>query len=249
MIARLDATLVRRGLARSRGQAAEAIRAGLVSVNGRPARKPSDPVDDADVVQLSGADHYVSRAAHKLLGALDDSRLLVAGRALDAGASTGGFTQVLLQRGAEPVYAIDVGHDQLVPSLRNDPRVRVHEGLNLRELTLDHLDGHPVDLVAGDVSFISLRLLLRPLLSVLVPAGDALLLVKPQFEVGRRGLDSRGVVRSEAARVRAVDDVVADAAGLGWQQAWRGLSRTPGASGNVEYFVHLRRPESVVRPG
>ena len=129
MIARLDATLVRRGLARSRGQAAEAIRAGLVSVNGRPARKPSDPVDDADVVQLSGADHYVSRAAHKLLGALDDSRLLVAGRALDAGASTGGFTQVLLQRGAEPVYAIDVGHDQLVPSLRNDPRVRVHLSL------------------------------------------------------------------------------------------------------------------------
>lgn len=249
MSARLDATLVRRGLARSRGQAVDAIQAGLVSVNGRAARKPSEPVDDADTVQVSGTDHYVSRAAHKLLGALDDSGLLVAGRALDAGASTGGFTQVLLHRGAECVYAVDVGHDQLVPSLRSDPRVRVHEGLNLRELTLNHLDGRRVDLVVGDVSFISLRLLLRPLLSVLAPTGNALLLVKPQFEVGRPGLDSQGVVRSDAARQHAVDDVVGDAAALGWHQAWRGVSRVQGAAGNVEYFVHLRRPDSVTEPG
>lgn len=240
MIARLDATLVRRGLARSRGQAAEAIRAGLVSVNGRPARKPSDPVDDADVVQLSGADHYVSRAAHKLLGALDDSRLLVAGRALDAGASTGGFTQVLLQRGAEPVYAIDVGHDQLVPSLRNDPRVRVHEGLNLRELTLDHLDGHPVDLVAGDVSFISLRLLLRPLLSVLVPAGDALLLVKPQFEVGKGEVGKGGVVREDSKRLAALEAVAEAARQLGFEVLGHAESPIQGPAGNREWLLGLR---------
>lgn len=249
MTARLDAVLVRRGLARSRGQAAEAVRAGLVSVNGRPARKPSEPVGDNDKVRLAEGDHYVSRAAHKLLGALDESGLAVSGRALDAGASTGGFTQVLLERGADLVYAVDVGHDQLVPSVRTDPRVRVHEGLNLRDLTLGHLDGRPVDLVVGDVSFISLRLLVRPLLAVLAPRGAALLLVKPQFEVGRGGLDSRGVVREPGARERAVDDVVRAAAEVGWHPTWRGESRTPGASGNVEFFVLLRRPPTVGEPG
>lgn len=241
MSVRLDQVLVRRGLARSRGQAADAIRSGRVSINGRTARKPSDPVEAEDQVEVEGAGHYVSRGAHKLLDALTDSGMPVHGRALDAGASTGGFTQVLLERGAEVVFAVDVGHGQLVESVRDDPRVRVHEGLNLRDLTLDDVDGEPVDLIVGDVSFISLRLLLAPLLAVLTPEGRALLLVKPQFEVGRGGLDSRGVVRSETVRLRCVDRVAAAAEELGWTEQWRGVSRTPGTSGNVEYFLLLGR--------
>ena len=242
MSTRLDQVLVRRGLARSRGQAADAIRSGRVTVNGRPARKPSDPVEPDDQLDVEGAGHYVSRGAHKLLDALADSGVAVHGRALDAGASTGGFTQVLLERGAAVVYAVDVGHGQLVDSVRGDPRVLVHEGLNVRDLTLDQLDGEPVDLIVADVSFISLNLLLPPLLAVLKPDGQALLLVKPQFEVGRGGLDSRGVVRDEAVRLRCVDGVAATAARLGWTEQWRGVSRTPGTSGNVEYFLLVRRP-------
>lgn len=237
---RLDQALVRRGLARSRGQASEAVRSGGVRVNGRPVNKPAATVADGDRIEISAADHYVSRAAHKLLGALTDTGLAVSGRVLDAGASTGGFTQVALECGAERVYAIDVGHGQLAAPVREDPRVVVREGLNLRELSLDDLDGQPVDLIVGDVSFISLKLLLGPLLAVLEPDGAALLLVKPQFEVGRGGLDARGVVRDEGIRQRCVDEVAAQARRLGWPEAWRGVSRTVGASGNVEWFLLLR---------
>ena len=239
MTRRLDRVLVERGLARSRGRAADLIRQGAARVNGSVVTRPAAPVADSDAVQVV-ADHYVSRAAHKLFGALDDTGLPVAGRALDAGASTGGFTQVLLERGAGHVHAVDVGHDQLVPQLRRDPRVTVHEGLNLRTLTLDHLGGAPVDLVVGDVSFISLRLLLPRLLGVLDPSGAALLLVKPQFEVGKGGLDSRGVVRDDVVRRRCVDAVSADAAALGWREAWRGPSRIVGSAGNVEWFLLFR---------
>lgn len=249
MTERLDHALVLRGLARSRSQAAEAVRAGRVTVNGRAAGKPSHPVGESDTIERSGADHYVSRAAHKLLAALDETGLAVAGRVLDAGASTGGFTQVLLERGAAVVHAVDVGHDQLVADVRDDPRVRVHEGVNLRDLTIDLLDGEPVDLVVADVSFISLRLLLRPMLAVLRTSGRALLLVKPQFEVGRGGLDSHGVVRDDRVRQRCVDQVARDAAELGWVQQWRGVSGTPGTYGNVEYFLLLRHDETVVQPG
>ena len=245
-MARLDQALVQRGLARSRGQAAEAVRAGAVRVNGRPATKPAASVTDEDRLEVTDADHYVSRAAHKLLGALEDTGLEMSGRVLDAGASTGGFTQVALERGAELVYAVDVGHGQLAGSLRDDPRVIVREGLNLRELTLADLGGEPVDLIVGDVSFISLTLLLEPLLGVLRPDGAALLLVKPQFEVGRGGLDARGVVRDPAVRDRCVDAVATRAAELGRPEAWRGLSRTPGFHGNVEWFLLLSRSRIVV---
>ena len=170
---RLDQALVRRGLARSRGQASEAVRSGGVRVNGRPVNKPAATVADDDRIEIAAADHYVSRAAHKLLGALTDSGLPVRGRVLDAGASTGGFTQVALECGAERVYAIDVGHGQLAARVREDPRVVAREGLNLRELSLDDLDGQPVYLIVGDVSFISLKLLLAPLLAVLHPDGAA----------------------------------------------------------------------------
>ncbi len=237
---RLDQALVRRGLARSRGQASEVVRAGGVRVNGRRTNKPAATVADSDRIEVAGTDHYVSRAAHKLLGALIDSGLGIAGRVLDAGASTGGFTQVALERGAETVYAVDVGNGQLAASVRDDSRVVVREGLNLRALSLGDLDGRPVDLIVGDVSFISLKLLLDPLLAVLKPDGAALLLVKPQFEVGRGGLDARGVVRDDRIRQRCVDEVAAQARRLGWAETWRGVSRTVGASGNVEWFLLLR---------
>ncbi|MEA4945354.1 MAG: TlyA family RNA methyltransferase [Propionicimonas sp.] len=238
---RLDVELVQRGLARSRTAAQVAIAAGKVAVAGQPATKPAQPVTASDPIAMSGADHYVSRAAHKLLGALDESGTAVPARVLDAGASTGGFTQVCLERGARRVYAIDVGHGQLAPELRSDPRVVVKEHTNLRDLGLDQLDAEPVGLVVADVSFISLRLLLEPLLAVLAPTGTALLLVKPQFEVGRAGLDGHGVVRDERLRAGSVDRVSQAAAALGWQTGWRGRSGLPGENGNVEFFLKLTR--------
>ncbi len=236
---RLDAALVARGLARSRKQAAELIGRGAVTVNGRVAAKASLPVSETDAVGAA-SDPYVSRAAHKLLGVLDQTGTRLGGRALDAGASTGGFTQVLLERGCRAVYAVDVGHGQLAPVLRDDPRVVVHEGLNLRDLTLAHLGGEPVDVVVADVSFISLTLLVGPLLAVLRPDGVALLMVKPQFEVGRGRLDAHGVVTDPVLWAEAVDGVVAAAGALGWRCDWRGETALPGTTGNREFFVRLR---------
>lgn len=237
---RLDAALVSRGLARSRGQAADLIAEGRVRVDGRVVRKASARVG-ADAALATRGDPYVSRAAHKLLGALDASGTAVRGRALDAGASTGGFTQVLLERGCDQVHAVDVGHGQLVPALRDDPRVVVHEGVNLRDLTLDHVGGEPVDVVVADVSFISLRLLLAPMLACLRPDGVALVLVKPQFEAGRAALDSHGVVTDARVRDEAVGRVAAEAARLGWAATWRGESALAGGSGNRETFLRLGR--------
>lgn len=241
MSSRVDRELVLRGLARSRQQARELIEAGKVLVNGEPAMKASGSVGPDDAVVVTQPDPYVSRAAHKLQAALADSGLTVPRRVLDAGASTGGFTQVLLQSGANRVYAVDVGHGQLVPQLRSNPRVVVREGLNLRELTVADLDNEPVDLVVADVSFISLRLLLAPLFSVLRGEGRALLLVKPQFEVGRSGLDDRGVVRSEQLRRDALSAVIEDAVSQGWSPRWQAESQLPGETGNVEYFVEFVR--------
>ena len=239
MSPRLDTELVRRGLVRSRTAAQAAIARGDVLVNGSAAAKPAQSVGIDDAVALRGTDPWVSRAAHKLLGALDDSATRVPPRVLDAGASTGGFTQVCLAGGALRVYAVDVGHGQLARELRVDPRVVVWERTNLRELTLRHVDDEPVGLVVADVSFISLRLLLRPLLDVLDPGGEALLLVKPQFEVGRTGLDSHGVVRDERLRAASVEAVIAEAAALGRPAVWTGPSRLPGENGNLEFFVKL----------
>ena len=201
---RLDAALVARGLARSRGQASDLIAAGHVRVNGRLAPKASAQIGDADQIAAE-TDPWVSRAAHKLLGALDASGTAVAGRALDAGASTGGFTQVLLARGCERVYAVDVGHGQLADAVAADPRVVAREGLNVRDLNLADVGGRPVDVVVADLSFISLTLLLAPLRAVTALGGTAILLVKPQFELGRAALDSRGVVADPALAATAVD--------------------------------------------
>ena len=244
--ARADVALAARGLARSRTEGAALIRAGQVLLDGRPVRRPSDRVAaDATLRLRDPGPRYVSRAAHKLVGALEAfPDVGVAGRrALDAGASTGGFTQVLLERGAERVAAVDVGHDQLAPTVRADPRVLVREGLNVRDLTAEDIDG-PVDLVVSDLSFISLRLVLAPLAGVCRPGAELLLMVKPQFEVGRRALPRSGVVTDPDARRDAVVGVAAAALGAGL--APRGLARSglAGQDGNAEFFLRLRRPDA-----
>ena len=244
--ARADVALAARGLARSRTEGAALIRAGQVLLDGRPVRRPSDRVAaDATLRLRDPGPRYVSRAAHKLVSALEAfPDVGVAGRrALDAGASTGGFTQVLLERGAERVAAVDVGHDQLAPPVRADPRVLVREGLNVRDLTAEDIDG-PVDLVVSDLSFISLRLVLAPLAGVCRPGAELLLMVKPQFEVGRRALPRTGVVTDPDARRDAVVGVAAAALGAGL--APRGLARSglAGQDGNAEFFLRLRRPDA-----
>jgi 23S rRNA (cytidine1920-2'-O)/16S rRNA (cytidine1409-2'-O)-methyltransferase len=240
---RLDRELVRRGLARSRSHAQAMINAGQVSVDGTIVERAGEPVA-ASAAIVAPHDHYVSRGAHKLIAALDDLQLGVAGRALDAGASTGGFTQVLLARGCNEVIAVDVGSGQLAAGLRADPRVRLRERTNLRDLRLEHVGGIAVDLVVADVSFISLKLLVGPLVSVTRDDGLVLLLVKPQFEVGRELLGKGGVVRAPADQLQAISGVIK----AGGEYSWHGVkavpSRLPGASGNREFFVLLRRTES-----
>ena len=245
MTIRLDRALVERGLARSRGQAQELIRAGRVTLDGRTALKASDPVGEDALVEAR-TDPYVSRGAHKLAGALDDLGLVVRGRALDAGSSTGGFTQVLLERGVEQVYAVDVGTEQLAESLRADPRVDVQEQTSARDLTPDNLGGKPVDLVVADLSFISLTKFVETFAEVTAEDGTWLLMVKPQFEVGRAALGAGGVVRDPALHRQAVDDVVAAAAELGWHVQAVVASRLPGPAGNQEFFVHLSRTPCAV---
>jgi 23S rRNA (cytidine1920-2'-O)/16S rRNA (cytidine1409-2'-O)-methyltransferase len=240
---RLDRELVRRGLARSRTQAQAMINAGRVIVDVSVVARPGEQVASSAAIRAPD-DRCVSRGAHKLIGALDDLQLSVAGRALDAGASTGGFTQVLLARGCQEVIAVDVGSDQLVPVLRADQRVRHHERINLRDLRIEHVGGVPVDLAVADVSFISLTLLVGPLVSVTRDDGWVLLLVKPQFEVGRELLGKGGVVRTPAHQLQAISCVIETAGEYGWRGVGAVPSRLPGASGNREFFVLLRRTDS-----
>ncbi|MCL2470539.1 MAG: TlyA family RNA methyltransferase [Propionibacteriaceae bacterium] len=237
---RLDLALVERGLSRSRSHSRQLLESGRVRVEGLSTVKASTSVSDDTLIQVE-ADPYVSRAAHKLIGALDACQQVVAGRVLDAGASTGGFTQVLLERGAALVYAVDVGHGQMADTVRADPRVVVREGLNLRDLSVEDVGGEPVDLVVADVSFISLTLILEQLFNVLSRNGTALVLVKPQFEVGREALDSHGVVTDLHVRTQAVEKVVAQATRLGWSLAWSGASTLTGEKGNREVFCLFQR--------
>ncbi|WP_262285362.1 TlyA family RNA methyltransferase [Micromonospora sp. MA102] len=251
---RLDAELVRRGLARSREQAAALVEAGRVQLRGVPARKAAAMVDPADPLLVTGedpGDEYVSRGGHKLAGALaafTPAGLTVAGRrCLDAGASTGGFTDVLLRAGAAEVVAVDVGYGQLAWSLRNDERVRVFERTNVRTLAPEAIGG-PVDLTVADLSFISLRLVLPALAGCSRPDGDLALMVKPQFEVGKDRVGAGGVVRDPELRAEAVLDVAAAAAQLGLGLAGVAASPLPGPSGNVEFFVWLRRDAPAADP-
>jgi len=258
---RLDAELVRRGLARSREQAAQLVAAGRVEVRGTVASKVAAMVDPADAVRVLGGDpaaEYVSRGGHKLAGALaafgssppGAPGLFVAGRrCLDAGASTGGFSDVLLRAGAREVVAVDVGYGQLAWSIRTDPRVRVHDRTNVRSLTPDAIGGG-CDLIVADLSFISLRLVLDALTSCLLPDGDLVPMVKPQFEVGRDRVGPGGVVRDPTLRADAVLDVARYAAGLGLGVAGVVTSPLPGPAGNVEFFLWLRRgPDAIGAAG
>jgi 23S rRNA (cytidine1920-2'-O)/16S rRNA (cytidine1409-2'-O)-methyltransferase len=244
---RLDAELVRRGLARSREHASELIAAGKVKVSGAVASKPATGVgaDAPLLVDTSETDDpgYASRGAHKLVGALEAfTGVQVKGRrCLDAGASTGGFTDVLLRNEAASVIAVDVGYGQLVWALQTDDRVTVMDRTNVRTLTLEDIGGVPVDLVVSDLSFISLTLVLPALLGVVTPDGDLVLMVKPQFEVGKERLGKGGVVRDPELRADAVRGVAAKAAGLGWGVEGVAASPLPGPSGNVEYFLWIRR--------
>ena len=249
---RLDQELVRRRLARSREHASELVAAGRVKVSGAVARKPATGVttDVAIVVSENpDAPDYVSRGGHKLAGALaafGPLGLDVRGRrVLDAGASTGGFTDVLLRAGAAEVVAVDVGYGQLAWRLRQDERVRVHDRTNIRELDVERIGG-PVDVVVGDLSFISLELVLDPLLAVTRPDGDLALMVKPQFEVGRERVGKGGVVRDLGLRADAVSAVAAGAARRGWGARAVTTSPLPGPSGNVEFFLWLRHGEATI---
>ncbi|MEJ1155223.1 TlyA family RNA methyltransferase [Microbacterium marmarense] len=244
MTVRLDTALSARGLARSRTQAASLIADGRVSVNGRIAVKASVTVDDDDTIDVASNDHYVSRAAHKLLAGLDAFRIDATGRlALDMGASTGGFTQVLRERGASRVIAVDVGHGQLAPSIAADSSVVSVEGYNVRYMTRENLAqasgiGEQPSLITGDLSFISLGLVLPAIVAVAAPAADVVLLVKPQFEVGRTAVKG-GLVTNPTLRADAVARVLWSAwdAGLGTS----GIVASPiaGTHGNSEYVAHL----------
>jgi 23S rRNA (cytidine1920-2'-O)/16S rRNA (cytidine1409-2'-O)-methyltransferase len=247
--ARLDAELVRRGLARSREQAVELVAAGRVKVAGATATKPATAVEPGTpvLVEADSADPgYASRGGHKLAGALDALPVPVEGRrVLDAGASTGGFTDVLLRRGAREVVAVDVGYGQLAWALRTDPRVVVHDRTNVRELTPEQIGG-PVELTVADLSFIPLALVLPALAACTTE--DLLPMVKPQFEVGRDLVGAKGVVRDPELRGQAIRTVADRAYELGLGTQGMVKSPLPGPAGNVEFFLWLRRDAPPVDP-
>jgi 23S rRNA (cytidine1920-2'-O)/16S rRNA (cytidine1409-2'-O)-methyltransferase len=248
---RLDVEIVRRGLAPSRAQAVDAIVAGRVSVSGNPATVAARQVDTAEPIVVavpSTGEAFVSRGGKKLAGALDTFGIDVVGaRAADVGASTGGFTDCLLQRGAEHVVAIDVGRGQLAWTLRNDPRVTVMERTNVRELEAGTIDP-PADLCVADLSFISLRTVTPSLLALTTADAEFVLLVKPQFEAGRARLGKGGIVREPVVHDAVLHEIVdaLDARGLGVQSV--ATSPLRGADGNIEFFVRARRGASALDP-
>ncbi len=237
--------LVQRGLVPSRERARAFIMAGQVRVNGVPITKPGTPVADGVDVQVETPEHpYVGRGGLKLAHALDVFDISVRARtALDIGASTGGFTDVLLQRGARVVVALDVGHGQLDWKLRADERVIVLERVNARTLTADRLPAEvlPIQIATADVAFISLRHILPVLPPLLADDGDIVALVKPQFEAGRSEVGKGGIVRDEAVHARVIDEVTAAASALGLSRV--GLTESPitGMDGNREFLIHLRK--------
>lgn len=241
---RLDTLLVERGLAASRDRARALILAGSVRVNGQPASKAGTPVHSDAEITVATPDHpYVGRGGVKLAHALDTFGIQVPGRvALDIGASTGGFTDVLLQRGATYVVALDVGHGQLDWKIRSDPRVHVLERVNARTLKASDLSGRvPFDVVTIDVSFISLRHILPAVPPLIRESADVVALVKPQFEAGRPEVGRGGIVRDAAVQARVVEEVTAAANALGLTRAGMTESPIAGMEGNREFLIHLRR--------
>lgn len=248
---RLDQYMVQAGIVRSRTLAVKLIEAGHISVNGKPTQKAAYKVQEGDRVSVRRSEltTYVSRAGHKLAGALDAfPAITVAGkRCLDAGASTGGFTDVLLRRGASWVAAVDVGHDQLVPEIRHHPKVAVYEGMNVRYLSPEDIGGQ-VELTVSDLSFISLTKVVEPLAEVTAPGGDLLLMVKPQFEVGPARIGKGGVVTDPGARAEAVAGVRVAAQETGLEVLGEEQSPLPGQDGNVEFFLWCRKPQTSENP-
>ena len=242
---RIDLLLVQRGLAESRAKAQALVMAGAVVAGEARVDKPGALVDPDLPIRLkeyAAPQRYVSRGALKLEGALQAFPVDPGGKTCaDLGASTGGFTDVLLQRGAAKVYAVDVGYGQLHPKIRGDPRVVVRERENARTLTAESL-GERVDLVVGDLSFISLRLVLPAVKAILAPGGEAVLLVKPQFEVGKGEVGKGGVVRDETKRRAALETVEAAARGLGFEVVGEAESPIAGPAGNREWLLALRAP-------
>jgi 23S rRNA (cytidine1920-2'-O)/16S rRNA (cytidine1409-2'-O)-methyltransferase len=244
---RLDVELVRRGLAPSRRRAAEAVAAGRVLVDGSVAATPAHQVAPAQALHVADdGPHYASRGGDKLAAALDEFAVSVAGRpALDAGASTGGFTDCLLQHGADRVVAVDVGYGQLHERLRHDRRVESHERTNVRGLQPGDL-GDPFDLVVADLSFISLRAVLARLVALARTGADLVILVKPQFEAGRAEASrGRGVIRDPAVWRRVLDEVMTALHATGAAIMGAMVSPLTGADGNVEFLVHARTAEPV----
>jgi 23S rRNA (cytidine1920-2'-O)/16S rRNA (cytidine1409-2'-O)-methyltransferase len=245
---RLDVELVARSLARSRGQARELVKAGSVLLDGSPATKVSTPVSADQSLQLaSGVQGWVSRAAYKLVAALEafgpDGLSAADKRCFDVGAGAGGFTQVLLAQGAREVVALDVGHGQLADEIAGDRRVVERSGVNIRDARATDLGG-PAELLVADLSFISLRLVLPVLRDLVEPTGDLVLLVKPQFEVGRGRLGRRGIVRSAHNRAMVIGQVVAAATSVGLFAKALRASPIRGATGNAEYLLWLTpRPD------
>jgi 23S rRNA (cytidine1920-2'-O)/16S rRNA (cytidine1409-2'-O)-methyltransferase len=247
MMQRLDAEMARRGLALSREKAQRLIMAGRVRVNSRPAAKADLRVNSATPIEVVGFTlEYVSRGAYKLLAALDHFALDVRGRfALDVGASTGGFTDVLLRRGAAHVIALDVGYGQLAEPLRIDNRVTVIDRCNVRYIAADTLPYSP-DMVVIDTSFISLRLVLPSVVDTTITPADLIILIKPQFEVGKANVGRGGIVRDPLLRHQAVAAVLDVARGLGLQVVGTIESPIQGASGNHEFLAHLRHHASAI---
>jgi len=238
---RLDKVIKRRRLIRSRSRAQRMIQAGRVKVDGRIVDRPGHPIDPEAEIEILAFESYVSRGGEKLEAALDRFRIDPRGKVcLDVGASTGGFTDCLLQRKAAKVYAIDVGHDQLHPSLRRDPRVVVREGLNARYLEPEDV-GEPIDLAVIDVSFVSLKLVLPALTDIADEHAEIVALVKPQFEVGAEKLPRDGVVKSEADRQAALQDLRTF---IEAETPWSVVNEMPspirGEKGNVEVFLLLK---------
>jgi len=239
---RLDQALEARGLTPSRARARDAVLRGTVEVNGIVATKPNQQVGDTDIITLyDPAAGYVSRAALKLIAGLDAGAIAPAGKAcLDLGSSTGGFTQVLLERGARHVYAVDVGHDQLHPSLAHDSRVTSLEGVNGRDLTAE-LIPEAIDLIVSDVSFVSILKVIFPALALAAPGAEAVILIKPQFEVGREHIGKGGIVTDDAAVTAAIGRITAAMAEAGWGLHFAVASPIAGGDGNRETVAGFRR--------
>jgi len=243
---RLDKVIKQRRLVRSRSRAQRMIEAGRVKVDGRVITRPGHPIDsEAEIeifrIETLGFERYVNRGGEKLEAALEQFQVDPKGQVcLDIGASTGGFTDCLLQHGAKKVYAIDVGHDQMHANIRRDPRVIAREGINARYLEPQDI-GEPIDLAVVDVSFISLKLVLPPLVDIIAPDGEIVALVKPQFEVGKDRLPSDGVVKTKEDRDAVLKDIRAFIENeTPWNVIADMVSPIQGEKGNVEFLLHLR---------